>query len=56
LAYCFLFDFYLSEVKQESDSLCLVGNGAGADSDLQNRIGSGVKRNFWLHAMCTCTE
>jgi len=28
-----LFDLYLTEVKQESDCLCLVGTGSGADLD-----------------------
>jgi len=33
--------------KQKSDCLCHVGTRSGAVSEkLQNRIGSGVKRNF----------
>ena len=43
VAYCLL-DLYLCGVKQESDCLCHVGTGSGADSDLQNRIVSWLKK------------
>jgi len=44
-----LVDLYLPRLKQEPDCLCLVGTRPGwiPIQNLQNKVGSGVKRNFW---------